>query len=131
MMCKSQYSLSALIFCLFNALSVSAGQISVINPSSGSEASGVVIFIPSPQVTVSTGVQSSTPQVSSNFNGIDQTQSTNLESVEISNFLDDIDVQSFTSAQKAELELLLRQLLEYSGLSASKRQIFESQLSRF
>ena len=112
------------------ASSVSAGQISVINPSSGSEVSGVVVVISTPQVAVASG-SPATASLSSGLSGSDRSSFATQSALSISQVLASVDVDTFTADQKLEVVSLIEALLLNPKLSRSKRALIEQQLGRF
>tara|TARA_Y100000385_G_scaffold52803_1_gene50006 strand:- start:536 stop:928 length:393 start_codon:yes stop_codon:yes gene_type:complete len=126
------YSIALATTCisLGAASSVSAGQISVINPSSGMEAAGVVVVISIPQVSAVAG----SPATASLSNGLSSSDRAGVgarSELSISQFLAGVDVNAFTADQKRELVILIEALLLDPNLSSYKRSLFEEQLGRF
>lgn len=118
------------LICFGAASSGSAGQISVINPSSGSEVSGVVVVISTPQGTVTSGTPA-TASVSSSMSAGGRSGVATQSELSISQVLAGVDVDTFTENQKREVVSLIEALLLNPNLSRSKRALIEQQLGRF
>lgn len=108
-----------------------AGQISVINPSSGSEASGVVMIAPevssanfsSTDISINSGV-SGTFDVDS----IDET--VNIRQYKIMRYLNSIKVESFSAADRGILLSYIDHLMGSPEISASSQKILIEQYER-
>lgn len=108
-----------------------AGQISVINPSSGSEASGVVMIAPE----VSSANFSSTDTginlgVSGTFDVDSIDETINLRQYKIMRYLNSIKVENFSAADREILLSYIDHLMGLSEISVSSQKILIDQYER-
>ena len=111
-------------FITFSSLDCTAGQISVINPSSGSEASGVMMI--SPQPSVPQGGSGQSISNSSSFANEGTNKSTKY--ITYKNFFQTVDFAEFTKDQLFYAKSNLLEILVADGLGSDLKTLIEEQL---
>lgn len=119
------------VFLISTSVKCLAGQISVINPSSGSEASGVVMI--SPEVS-STNFSSIDISINSGVSGTFDVNSTNktvnVRQYKIMQYLNSIQVENFSAADRKILLSYIDHLMGSSKISDSSQKILIEQYER-
>mgnify|MGYP004182181101 CR=1 FL=1 len=101
-----------------------AGQISVINPSSGSEASGVVMISPQPSAP-----QGGSGRAISNGSSFANERShTSSRYIRYKNFFQTVDFEKFTKDQLLYAQSNFLEILAADGLGSDLKTLIEEQL---
>ena len=112
-------------FFTFSSVDCMAGQISVINPSSGSEASGVVMI--SPQPSTSQGGSGQPNSNSSSF--LNEGSYTSTKYIIYKNFFQTVNFSEFTKDQLLFAQSNFLEILAADGLGSDLKTLIEEQLS--
>lgn len=124
-----QYYLS-LVLIMGSTCTAFAGQISVINPSAGTEVTGVVTITPNAPAATTSGPspQGQASNLSANF---ETGGHLSPRVAQISDKLMQIDLGSFSVNEQEELIELITDLMSSGRLSAGQRAVLSDQVERF